>query len=304
MAALFLLCATLAVLSAAFWIIEWSTFVSLLDFHRDVIFHAGLYGAGDAEAPAAAALLHSLDDSLHDGAWSIVLALVGSAVAGLWGAKLLFDPEARTVAVFATGAAAAGGFSALSTLKHYALQYSAGTATTLPLLGLALFFLAQYRGISARLFLATVLALAVLMTVPTIIDVVERSRERALRSQEAVVDRVQLDQLVAAKDCVFVFAYHVPFREFGASFLLKTSGVSRLIYAYLAEERQVVGSPIQELVPRHACALVIDRDYFRTEDIAFAPDLLGATASTLDPGDDVNTLKTAFVLSRRAGLRR
>ncbi len=295
MTALFLLCTTLSVLSTAFWIIEWSTFLSLLDFHRDVIFHAGLYGSGDVEPLAAATLLHSLSESFHDGAWSVMLALVGSTVAGLWGAKLLFDPEARAPAIFAIGAAAAGEFSALSTLKHYAQQYSASTATTLPLLGLALYFLTRNRRMSARSFLAAVLALSALMAMPTTANVVKWSRARMLRSQDAAADRIQLNELMAATTCLTVFAYHVPFREFGAAFLLKASGVPRLIYAYLAEERRIVGSPLQELVPRPACVFTIERYYFPTADLTTAPDLLSGGAK---PGDDVLALRTVLVVSR------
>lgn len=300
MSALFVLSATLTVLSFAFWFIEWSTFVSLLDFHRGVIFHSGLYGGGDPVPPGAVTMLHSLGDSLRDGAWSVPLTLAGGTASALWGIKQLFDRTARADAVFAIGAGVAGGFSALSTLTHYAPQYSAGTATTLPLLGLALFLLARRSGVPARSLMAAGLALAALMTVPTVHEVVRLSRERALRSQEAQADRVQLDELAAARSCLTVFAYHVPFREFGAAFLLKTSGVSRLVYAYLAEKRSAAGSPLQELVPRHACAFLIDRDYFRTADIARATSLLDGGA---EPGDDVLALRTVFVLSRRGSLR-
>jgi hypothetical protein len=303
MVGVFLFSFLIVILVGAFWAIEWTTFLSLVEFHWSIIFHGGMYGAGAPGVFNADDLQRAVAAIVAERAYAIPMALVGgfAAIAGGM-AIVIWRKERLPTAVFGIGSGAAAVFAAASVLKHYSIQYTAGVAATLPALCVALYLLLDVWNIRLRALALITIIMAVIvgMVVPAGRDVANFMEGSSRLMQNANLDRVRVAELIARSSSPVGFAYRSPFREYGEGFLLANSGVPRLVFAYFAGEPRTMNSFTENWVPRDIGAYVIDKGYFRTvADLKAAQNvnLLGPPVVVRE-GDELIELATVYLLLR------
>jgi uncharacterized membrane protein len=303
MAGLFLFSFAIVVLAAAVWIIEWTTFLSLVEFHQGIIFRGGVYGTGAPGVFNADELQRALTLVWQERAYAVPMALAGgfAAIAGGM-AVVIWRKQRLPIAVFGIGTGAAAVFAAASVLKHYAIQYTAGVAATLPALCVALYLVLGAWNIRLRapVLIGLIMAAVVGLVPPAGRAVANYMEEHSRLMLDANADRVKIEELVARSSSPVGFAYRTPFREYAEGFLLENSGVPRLIFAYLAGEPKTMNSFTERWVSRDIGAYVVDKEYFRSvAELKAAPNvnLLGPPVAVRE-GDEVIELATAYLVLR------
>ena len=311
MALLFGYAAAVGVLLVAVWVIEWSSFRALLNFHIAVVFHSGAYGTGPSEIISGSGLRNAIASIPVDRTWAIPVALAaGLVLIVASGATAILKNDRLPAATLAMGIGVASVFSALSVLKHYAGFYSAAVAYTLPACCVAAYMMLDAWNIRprGRALTGTLVAAALCIPALSVIGAADASMQDYWRRSldAAADDKVIAGFIAKASGAAAVgFAYAVPFREYGEGFLLADAGIPGLTYQYLAEPAPAISSITQRLVARDIGVFVIDKRRFLTAESIETADnfnLLGPVAK-YQAGDQLIELKTAFVLVRKPAAR-
>jgi hypothetical protein len=287
-----------------YFFIGWSSFASLLRFHRSVVLGSELYGEGDRIVVDGSRVWLAIRSIPGHRTYAVPLALiVGQAffIAGL--VTGFRNRQNHGVALIGIGAGLAAAFSALSVLKHYDPHYTAGVSATLPACAVAFWLFAQTWNRSLRLSAAGIACVTVLlMAEPVLSSVTTALADKDDYTRSASADDKEIEARIASITKVVDFAYRVPFSQYGEGFVVYYAGVPRLVQEHLQGRRGVTNSLTEQLVTEDVGAYVIDKHYFRNvEAVKRAPnlDLLGPRPVRFSEGDELIELRTVFLLIRK-----
>ena len=303
---LFVYALVISVLVVGLWVIEWSSFKGLLNFHASVIFHSGTYGTGPSGIVSGSELRRAIGSIAVDRTYAIPIALAaGLVLIAASAATAILKNDRLPAAILATGAGVASVFSAASVLKHYLPYYSAAVAYTLPACCVAAYMILEAWDIRPRVRALAGVLVAVALCVPVLSVIRYADGTMAAywrRTLDADDDHKVIARYIEKAPPPVGFAYAVPFREYGEGFLLANTEIPVLSYQYLTEPSATISSLTQRLVQRDVGVFIIDKKRFLTaEDIKTSDNfnLLGPVQK-YRAGDELIELKTAFVLVRRS----
>jgi hypothetical protein len=297
----------IGVLLVAVWVIEWSSFRALLNFHSSVIFHSGSYGADPSEIVSGSELRNAIASIPADRTWAIPIALAAGLVLMVAsGATAILKSDRLPAAILAMGAGVASVFSALSVLKHYGAFYSAAVAYTLPACCVAAYVMLDAWNIRprGRALTGALVALALCIPALSVIRAADATMQNYWRrSQDADADYKVIAGFIdkASGTAPVGFGYAVPFREYAEGFLLIDAGIPGLTYQYLTEPAATISCITQRFVARDIGVFVIDKTRFPTAQSIEASDNFNpiGPVAKYQAGDQLIELKTAFVLVRK-----
>ena len=272
---------------------------ALLIFHKNVLFHSGHYGTGEIGLLQASHAKAALDSFLYYGSFAPWAALMfGSTctVFALTGRRTRKAPPSEVI--LGVGAGVAALFAAIGVLKHFAEHYSAGVASTLPAVVIALFLLVnKVHPSSSRRFGFLMFILLAFGFSYSLYFAAKYKLTDVARRFDGQVDRRQLHGLLEGKEGRAIFTYHVLQPEFGEGFILYYSGIPMLQKEYRVRDQSRASSyasPIGSFK-----YVVVDKAYF--------PDMARVrSASNLDPvgsvqvtaasADQIVELRCCFVV--------
>jgi hypothetical protein len=291
-------------LLVGYFVIGWSSFTSMLRFHRSVILGSGLYGEGDRIVVDGNKVWLAIRSIPGHKTYAIPLALIAGGALYIAGLVAGFrDRQNHGAAIVGIGAGLAALFSALTVLKHYDPHYTAGVSATLPACAVAFWLFAQTWNRWLRLSAATIACLTVLlMAEPVLSGITAALAAKSDATRSALEDTKEIDAQTAGMKRVVDFAYRVPFPQYAQGFVVYYAGVPRLTQEHLQNRRGVTNSLTEHLVTEDIGAYVIDKNYFRdVEAVKSAPnlDLLGPKPVRFNEGDELIELRTVFLLIRK-----
>jgi hypothetical protein len=301
---LFVYALAIFIFVVALWVMEWSTFKGLLNFHAAVIFHSGTYGTGPSEIVSGSELKRAIGSIAADRTYAIPIALASGLILIVTSAATaILKNDRMPAAMLAMGAGVASVVSAVFVLKHYLPYYSAAVAYTLPACCVAAYMILDAWNIRPRGRALAGVLVAVALCIPALSVIGAADGVMAAywrRTLDADDDHKVIARYMEKAPPPVGFAYAVPFREYGEGFLLANTEIPGLTYQYLAEPSATISSFTQRLVRRDVSVFVIDKKRFLTaEDIKRSDNfnLLGPVQKYRE-GDELIEPKTAFVLVR------
>jgi hypothetical protein len=287
-----------------YFVIGWSSFTSLLRFHRSVVVGSELYGEGDRIVVDGNRVWLAIRSIPGHQTYAVPLALVAGQAFFIAGLVTGFrNRQNHGVALIGIGAGLAAAFSALSVLKHYDPHYTAGVSATLPACAVAFWLFAQTWNRRLRFRAAAIACIAVLlMAGPVLSRVITVLEEKHDYTLSAWTDKKEIEARIAGITKVVDFAYRVPFSQYGEGFIVYYAGVPRLVQEHLQGRRGVTNSLTERVVTEDVGAYVIDKSYFRdVQAVKTAPnlDLLGPKPVRFNEGDELIEFRTVFLLIRK-----
>ena len=266
--------------------------IALLQFHKSIFTHSGMYGSGDVGFVSTTAVHHALVSWIAETTLPYLLALVVAGLCAIaWERSKALTLDRSTV-LWASAALAAILSAVTAVLKHSDSHYVVSICAILPFAFLPILAQRRIRWIAA----AGILGCLGFTTFHAARELSQESRAAAA----IIEDETKIVATPLLPGEARLWTYRVPSEKFAAAFVAAFSGVEPLIAALADPARQDFSS--YSRINRPYRYIVLDRKHFQDADAVRKTqgslDPTQAVIVHLAPEDQIHMLKRLIVVEK------